>query len=248
MIDITGNVYGDLTAIRRTDRKTKKGDFIWLFACSCGEPVERDTYALRRKGWGYCDACARKKMSKTGTKHGGTSGKKSRLYVIWVGMKRRCFDVKDKAYPAYGGSGITMFDGWKNDFAAFREHVGDHPKDGKRYTIDRIDNEVGYFPNNLRWATNHEQARNKGLRKDNKSGVTGVNYVTAVASSGLYKTFIAHWKVNGDKKTKSFSSLKYGEELAFFMACEYREQMINLLNLQGAGYSENHGKPKVRQE
>jgi hypothetical protein len=80
-------------------------------------------------------------------------------YAAWRKIKMRCFKANDPAFDRYGGRGISMFDGWKNDFMAFYNYLG--PKPSKKHSIDRIDNNRGYEPGNVRWATQIQQARNK---------------------------------------------------------------------------------------
>ena len=74
-------------------------------------------------------------------------------------MKRRCSKPDAPDYDRYGGRGITVCDAWRNSFEAFYQDVGDRPGDG--YQLDRIDNNRGYEPGNVRWATLIEQANNK---------------------------------------------------------------------------------------
>ncbi len=73
-------------------------------------------------------------------------------------MKRRCHEPTDKDFPKYGARGITVCDLWRDDFAAFRDCVGERPAGT---TIDRIDPKKGYAPGNVRWATPLEQSRNR---------------------------------------------------------------------------------------
>jgi hypothetical protein len=82
-----------------------------------------------------------------------------REYWAWQNAKARCFNPKMKSYKNYGERGITMAPEWVNDFPAFLAHIG--PRPGLGYTLDRIDNERGYEPGNVRWATHSEQNRNK---------------------------------------------------------------------------------------
>lgn len=79
-------------------------------------------------------------------------------YKIWAGMRRRCSNPNEVSYQRYGGRGIAVCDKWNNSFEAFLEDVG--PRPGPEYSLERIDNDRGYEPGNVKWATYTEQNRN----------------------------------------------------------------------------------------
>lgn len=110
--------------------------------------------------------------------------------------------------------------------------------------IDHIDgNGLNNKLENLRLVTRSGNARNCRRRKDNASGTVGVNLYERFRGEALEQTWRAEWvNYSGRKKSRSFSTKKYGYDEAFRLACEWRQKMILELNAQGAGYTERHGK------
>jgi hypothetical protein len=84
------------------------------------------------------------------------------LYTTWKGIKDRCLRQKNKAYKNYGGRGIKIYDLWVNDYVLFRDYIlnnlGERPEG---FSLDRINNDGNYEPNNLRWADASTQYKNQ---------------------------------------------------------------------------------------
>lgn len=91
----------------------------------------------------------------------------------WKSIKKRCFNKNSKAYKEYGGRGITMCEEWKNSFSAFYKDMGDCPEG---YSIERLDVNGNYEPNNCIWADKTTQSRNRRIQYNNKSGCPGVHW------------------------------------------------------------------------
>lgn len=100
----------------------------------------------------------------------GTPAHKSKIYSIWRAMRARCENPADSQYSSYGGRSIKVCDRWSL-FSNFLEDMGERPE-GK--TLDRVDNDKGYSPDNCRWATLNQQNQNRRVRS--KSGYLGVTF------------------------------------------------------------------------
>jgi hypothetical protein len=120
------------------------------------------------------------KRSATVTKHGHK--KKSGPtpeYRTWLGMKRRCYDEKYKDFPGWGGRGITVCDRWNESFEAFLEDMGSRPS--SKHSIDRLDPNGNYSPENCRWADQQQQG-GENKRTNIKVTALGINFDSIAAA------------------------------------------------------------------
>lgn len=165
---LTGKRFGRLLVVRENGRGPK-GGVAWLCKCDCGKEVTVDGYALVR---GNNKSC--------GCLHGENHGHANdRLYGVWLSMKRRCDLPTTKKYPAYGGRGIKVCKEWQSSFKAFRDwslaNGYDYNAPYGQCTIDRIDVDGNYCPDNCRWVDMATQSKNKRPAPKHSKGMA-VNY------------------------------------------------------------------------
>jgi hypothetical protein len=165
-IDLSGKTFDRLNVLSKVE-STKSGS-IWLCQCVCGEYIKKLTSQLTRpkKNIG-CKSCERIVRSDSTTVHGGCRLKRSRLHHIWKKMRGRCRNPNDSVAKYYFHKGIRVCDEWQS-FETFRDWAA---KSGYRddLTIDRLDPNKNYEPQNCEWVTRAENSRRvyspKGTRQ-----------------------------------------------------------------------------------
>lgn len=167
MLDITGRRFFRLVAIERDESKNDGRHIFWKCKCDCGnEIVVRKDSLLS----GHAKSCGCYLAERYIDGHLKTHGMSdSRLYKTWISMRRRCYANSDSSYQAYGGRGITICEEWKNNFQAFADWAyanGYNENKNRRYqSIDRIDVNGNYCPDNCRWADCETQNYNKRVTR-----------------------------------------------------------------------------------
>lgn len=134
---------------------SKTGEKRWQCSCVCGGSAVIPASRLRRGTSQSCGCLMRERVAERNFRHGG---KGTPEYVAWNAMVQRCTRESHPAWRNYGGRGITVCAEWRHDFAAFLAHIG--PKPAPNLSLDRIDNDRGYEPGNVRWATTSQQHKN----------------------------------------------------------------------------------------
>lgn len=204
-INMIGYQTGKLIVIG--EAPSKYGQSMWLCQCECGNTCEHTGGSLRRNkvkscGCVYRDKEERRKIAHRSiakTKHGDCE---SRLYFVWLDIRRRCDSEYDISYPNYGGRGIKVCDEWNNDYLSFKEWAiaNGYDENAKRgeCTIDRIDVNGDYTPENCRWITMKEQCKNKRntvriIHNGEDKTISEWSEITGISRSVIYARYRYGW-------------------------------------------------------
>lgn len=208
--DLTGKKFGYLKVLGiKQNGKIRRS---WICKCDCGKVIVLgESRLLGTKTRRPDKSCGCMQL-----KQKGYSMSHPQLFGLWNGMIQRCYRKKNANYHKYGAKGIIVCDEWREEFEPFLKwSLNNGYEEG--LTLDRIDNEKGYSPDNCRWVTHNMQQQNKGLRKGNTTGYKGVcphskgGYRAYISRNGVRKYLGVHKTIEQAAKARQYAEDYYNQ-------------------------------------
>lgn len=176
-VNLVGVRYKNCVVVAEAERN-QKGQKMWLCRCDCG--VEFARRASKLSDTSHCGCLSHDNRSKSRKKHGLT---RSSEFKAWEGAIQRCGNKNNKDFHRYGARGISVCDRWLHSFSAFLDDMGQKPH--PEASLDRINVNGDYTPENCRWATPHQQASN---RRNNVLIAQGGSQITLYEFCGFVRS------------------------------------------------------------
>lgn len=195
--DLTGRTFSYWTVVR-FDRVDNGSCRRWWCVCKCTPDVERSVYQGQLlSGKSRSCGCLKAELMKGKALHVTHGASGTPEHQIWSHIRQRCAVTKsdnaeNERYARYAGRGITMCERWKQSFENFLEDMG--PRPSPEMTIDRKDNDLGYYKENCRWATKAKQAQNRSSTKLTEANV--VDIISALRSGETRATIAGRFGVS----------------------------------------------------
>ena len=205
-INLIGQKFGRLKVVEQSNNLHNR--IAWLCKCNCGNYKVVTSTDLKTNKVRSCGCLRKETTIKTTQKNATHHLTNTRLYKIWNSMKQRCYYKKQKEYNNYGGRGIKVCDEWKKDFMSFYnwaiQNGYDENKTTKEQSIDRIDVNGNYEPNNCRLTTMKKQQNNRSNNryiyyKNKKYTIAELSYKLNIN----YATLL--WRINNNWKEEELS-------------------------------------------
>jgi len=199
--DLVGQTFGRWTAISAAPHRNRKR--FWVCQCSCGKTGEVYGHALIT---GKAKSCGCWRVDAIGNRSRTHGESGTRIHRIWKSMRKRCINPSETAYPNYGGRGITVCDEWQ-DFETFASWARANGY-ADNLTIERIDVNGNYCPENCTWATMAEQSRNK--RSNVKVEINGIQMCLsdAARAHGIEPHIVITRRKRGWPESRWFEPLR----------------------------------------
>lgn len=166
-IDLKGMKFGKLTVVGFYETKNKKS--YWKCLCACGEFTIARSDMIKSGHTKSC-GCLAQEISKKGN-HRTHELSKTKLYNVYHSMKARCYNKRNKDYPYYGGRGIEICKEWLDNFVAFYKWANENGYE-KGKSIDRINNDGNYEPENCQWVD--QKIQNNNTRQNHSIEINGI--------------------------------------------------------------------------
>ena len=201
-VDLTGQRFGRLKVLEFVPNDRRKA--YWKCQCDCGNITTIIGRDLRRGHTLSCGCFQIEQAVKCNTKH---NSKHTRIYSIWCGMKQRCLNSNNESYKDYGGRGITICEEWLNDFKVFYDWALQNGYTDE-LTIDRIDVNGNYEPNNCRWTDMKTQQRNKSSNVFVEYQGRKITIAEAASELGIKRNVLYARYSKGDRGEELFRPVK----------------------------------------